>query len=181
MTPQRRRYFDQTGVGEEIAGVARAPVDRIQLARFCAAVNDWAPNSLDEPAARAAGLPSVVAPNSLALGLLAPLVTDWAPGMPVLKLWGRFFRMVLPGDSLVCRGRVFDREGKDGRYVVDLELWSENQRGEVVVRGGALVKLFYSAVPASAKAQWWSTSHGITSSKSPRLPCRRPRPRRSGS
>ena len=51
----------------------------------------------------------------------------------------------VPQDTLVCRGRVFDREGKDGRYLIDLDVWAENQRGELVIRGSATVRLFFSA------------------------------------
>jgi hypothetical protein len=89
-------------------------------------------------------MPSVVAPSTLALGFLGQLVTDWARGGQVKKAQARFTRMLWPGDTLVCKGRVSDRWGEGGRYFVELDVWAENQKGELVVRGTVLLKAFYS-------------------------------------
>jgi hypothetical protein len=56
----------------------------------------------------------------------------------------RFIKMVWPGDTVVCKGRVSDRYGEGGRYFVEVELWAENQRGELVMKGHSSIQLFYS-------------------------------------
>jgi hypothetical protein len=52
--------------------------------------------------------------------------------------------MVWPGDTVVCKGRVSDRHGSGGRYFVEIDLWAENQKGELVMKGGSQIQLFYS-------------------------------------
>ena len=52
--------------------------------------------------------------------------------------------MVWPGDTVVCKGRVTDRHGEQGRYFAELDLWAENQRGELLMKGNSQIQLFYS-------------------------------------
>lgn len=142
--PPRKLYFENLRVGDELPAMAKAPIDRVQLARYAAATNDYNPLNIDELQARAIGMPSVVAPSTLGLGFLGQLVTDWARGGQVKKASARFTRMLWPGDTLVCKGRVSDRWGEGGRYHVELEVWAENQKGELVVRGNVTLRVFYS-------------------------------------
>jgi hypothetical protein len=76
---------------------------------------------------------------------LGQLISDWGRGAQLQKFDSRLSRMVWPGDTLVCKGRVFDRHGHNGHYFVELELWAENQRGELAAKGHATLKVFYSA------------------------------------
>lgn len=142
--PPRKLYFENVRVGDELPAMAKAPIDRVQLARYAAATNDYNPLNVDEPAAKAVGMPSVVAPSTLGLGFLGQLVTDWARGGQVKKAQARFTRMLWPNDTLVCKGRVSDRWGEGGKYFVELDVWAENQKGELVVRGAVVLKVFYS-------------------------------------
>lgn len=153
MAPAKRRYFESVHVGDELPSVAKSPLERTQIVRYAAALNDFSPIHVDEVGAKAGGLPSVVAPSGMAMALLGPVINEWATGAHVQKFSARFFRLLWPGDTFVCRGRVFDREGRVGKYLVDLDVWAENQRGELVVRASATVRLFYSAEDeARAKA-----------------------------
>jgi hypothetical protein len=45
---------------------------------------------------------------------------------------------------VVCKGRVTDRYGENGRYFAELELWAENQKGELVMKGQSQIQPFYS-------------------------------------
>lgn len=142
--PPRKLYFENLRIGDELPAMAKAPIDRVQLARYAAATNDYNPLNIDEPQAKAIGMPSVVAPSTLGLGFLGQLVTDWARGGQVRRASARFTRMLWPGDTLVCKGRVSDRWGEGGKYFVELDVWAENQKGELVVRGSVTLKVFYS-------------------------------------
>src|SRR5690606_8748726 len=62
----------------------------------------------------------------------------------VKRLSSRFVKIIWPGDQLTCRGRVVDKRREGGEYYVDLELWVENQKGELVVKGNATTRLFHS-------------------------------------
>lgn len=143
--PPRKLYFEGVRIGDELPSVTRPAIDRVQLARYAGATQDYNPLYVDEVHARGLGMPSVMAPSSLGMGYLAQLVTDWARGAQVRRLSAKFARTVWPGDVLACRGRVTDRHGEGGRYLVDLDVWAENQRGELVVKGQVTLKVFYSA------------------------------------
>lgn len=142
--PPRKLYFENIRVGDELPAMAKQPIDRVQLARYAGATGDFNPLQVDEVAARAAGLPSVVAPNTIGLGFLGQLVGDWARGAQVKRLSCKFSRILWPGDTLICKGRVADRHGEGGRYLVELDVWAENQKGELALRGTVTLKIFYS-------------------------------------
>ncbi len=142
--PARKLYFEGVRVGDELPALAKAPVDRVQLARYAGASGDFNPIHVDEVYARGIGMPSVYAPGMLVMGFLGQLVSDWARGAQLRKYNVRFIKMVWPGDTVVCKGRVTDRFGEAGRYLADLDLWAENQKGELVMKGQAQIQLFYS-------------------------------------
>jgi len=142
--PPRKLYFENIRVGDELPAMAKQPIDRVQLARYAGATGDFNPVQVDEMAAKAAGLPSVVAPNTIGLGFLGQLVGDWARGAQVKRLSCKFSRILWPGDTLICKGRVADRHGEGGRYFVELDVWAENQKGELALRGAVTLKIFFS-------------------------------------
>jgi acyl dehydratase len=146
MLSARQLYFEAVKVGDELPPLVKPPVDRLQIARFAGAAQDWNPLFIDEPHARQAGFPSALVPWMIAMGFLSELGTDWVRGARLRRFGARFVKIVWPGDVLTARGRVSDRRFEDGgKYSIDLELWAENQRGELVVRGVATFQLYYSA------------------------------------
>ena len=142
--PARKMYFEAVHVGDELPALAKAPVDRVQLSRYAGASGDFNPIHVDEVYARGIGMPSVYAPGMLVMGFLGQLVSDWARGAQLRRYGVRFVKMVWPGDTVVCKGRVTDRYGENGRYFAELELWAENQKGELVMKGQSQIQLFYS-------------------------------------
>lgn len=142
----RQLYFEAVKVGDELPPLVKPPVDRSQIARFAGASGDYGPLHVDEPFARNAGFPSVLVPGMLAMAFLGELVTDWLRGARVRRFGARFVKIVWPGDVVTVRGRVADRRFEaGGRYAVDIEVWGENQRGELVVRGAVTAQLYYGA------------------------------------
>jgi acyl dehydratase len=142
----RQLYFEAVKVGDELPPLVKPPVDRLQIARYVGAASDWNPLYIDEPHAKAAGFPSAFAPGTIGLGFVAELTGDWTRGARLRKLQSRFVKIVWPGDVLSARGRVIERRFEpNGVYTVDIEVWAENQRGELVTRGLATYQLYYSA------------------------------------
>src|SRR6516164_3019746 len=140
----RKLYFEAVRVGEELPALTKTPVDRVQLARYAGASGDFNPVHVDETYAKSLGMPSVYAPGMLVMGFLAQLVSDWARGAQLRRYSVRFIKMIWPGDTVVCKGRVTDRFGENGRYFAEIELWAENQKGELVLKGHSQVQVFYS-------------------------------------
>jgi acyl dehydratase len=142
----RQLYFEAVKVGDELPPLVKPPVDRSQIARFAGATGDYGPLHVDEPFARNAGFPSVLVPGMLTTGFLAELASDWLRGARIRRFSVRFVKIVWPGDVVTVRGRVVDRRFESGgKYAADIEVWGENQRGELVVRGAVTAQLFYSA------------------------------------
>ncbi len=140
----RKLYFEAIRVGDELPALAKAPIDRVQLARYAGASGDFNPIHVDEAYAKSIGMPSVYAPGMLVVGFLGQLVSDWSRGAQLRRYGVRFIKMVWPGDTVVCKGRVTDKWGENGRYFSELDLWAENQRGELVLKGQTLIQMFYS-------------------------------------
>ena len=124
--------------------LSKTPVDRVQLARYAGASGDFNPVHVDETYAKSLGMPSVYAPGMLIMGFLGQLVSDWARGAQLRRYSVKFSKIVWPGDTVVCKGRVTERWGDEGRYFAELDVWAENQKGELVLRGGAQIQLFHS-------------------------------------
>jgi acyl dehydratase len=140
----RKLYFEAVRLGDELPQLTKGPVDRVQLSRYAGASGDFNPVHVDEVYARSLGMPSVYAPGMLVMGILGQLVSDWSRGAQLRKYQVRFSKIVWPGDTVVAKGRVMERWGDNGRYFTEVDLWAENQKGELVLRGSALVQLFYS-------------------------------------
>jgi acyl dehydratase len=154
MLTARQLYFEAVKVGDELPPLVKPPVDRLQIARYVAAAQDWNPLYIDEPLAKNAGFPSALAPGMIAMGYLAELSTEWVRGARLRKFASRFVKIIWPGDVLTARGRVVDRRFEEGaRYAMDLELWAENQKGELVVKGAATFQLYYSAEDEARQRQ----------------------------
>jgi hypothetical protein len=80
----------------------------------------------------------------LVMGFLGQLVSDWARGAQLRRYSVKFIKIVWPGDTVVCKGRVTDRYGDQGRYYAEIDLWAENQKGELVMKGQATIQVFFS-------------------------------------
>jgi len=137
-------YADDVPVGSEMPPLVKPPIQQIQLTRYAGASGDFNPIHQDAAFAKAAGMGDVFAHGMLSMGFVAQSVTDWLGAGSVRKLNVRFAAIVRLGDVVTCRGKIVTkRPPKDGNdpYLVDLELWVENQKGEKVITGKAVAVL----------------------------------------
>ena len=136
-------------LGDDLPLHTTGPLSRVDIARYCAVSGAFHPVHLDEPHARAAGLPSVVVPGGLALGLANACLSRWMrDDGRLLRLGARCVKMIWPADVLTARARVAELRGGGEWREVDLDVWVENQKGELVLRGQATC-----SVRASARLQ----------------------------
>jgi len=146
MASPKRLYLESLRVGDELPTLVKPAIDRVQIARFCGAAGDFSPMHLDEPLAKAEGMRSVTAHTLLPMSFMSQFLTDWLKGGRLTRLAVRFVKLVWPGDVLSCKGRVLSRRrDEQGRYFVDIDLWAENQKGEMVLKGHSTGQLFFSA------------------------------------
>jgi acyl dehydratase len=140
----RSFYWSELRVGDDLPPLTKPMVDRVQIARYAAASGDFNRLHLDEPYAHSVGFPGMFAPGMLAMGFVGQLLTGWLRRGHVRKLSARFVKIVWPGDELTCRGRIAELRKENGGAYADVELWAENQKGELVVRGQATCELYES-------------------------------------
>lgn len=140
----RSFYWTELRVGDDLPPLTKPMVDRVQIARYAAASGDFNRLHLDEPFAHSVGFPGMFAPGMLAMGFIGQLLTAWLRRGHVRKLSARFVKIVWPGDELTCRGRIGELRREQGACYADVELWAENQKGELVVRGQATCELYES-------------------------------------
>ncbi len=146
MAAPKRLYLESLRVGDELPTLTKTAIDRVQIARFAGASGDFNPMHVDELAARAAGMPSVFAHALLSNSFMAQFLSDWMKGGRLTRLAVRFVKIVWPGDVLACKGRVLSRRRDDqGRYFVDVDIWAENQNGDLVLKGHATGQLFFNS------------------------------------
>jgi acyl dehydratase len=105
------------------------PVTRSDIVRFAGAGGDFNPLHHDEEYARAAGYGGVFAMGQMQAGMLSRLATDWLGLSNIRSYRVRFRARVIPGDTLVLRGREVGCREVDGRDVVECELEAIREPG----------------------------------------------------
>jgi len=134
-------YFEDVEIGYEIPYLKKGPIERIQFVKYAGASGDYNPIHVDEPYAKSAGYPGVFAHGMLSMGFIGQLLNNWA-GVGNLREFGVRFRAITwPGDVITCKGTVTSKQQDDGKNLVELEVWAENQNEEKTVAGTATVEL----------------------------------------
>ncbi len=88
------------------------------------------------------GMPGPYDNGPQRIGMLTTVATNWAGDNGfVRKLSARLKVPVIFGDCNYFKGKVAGKRLEDGVALVDLELWGENQFGQVTIKGSASVEL----------------------------------------
>lgn len=134
--------FDVTA-GQELVPLVKPPITQEQLRRYAEASGDFNPIHLDEQAAHRVGLDGVIAHGMLSMAFLGQFVNQQIAGIPgarLERLRVRFMDMVRLGDTLTCHGVVKSKTIDDDlSESVTLECWAQNQKGDKVTAGEAVV------------------------------------------
>lgn len=127
--------YESVDKGTPLDGLSIPALTRVTLARFAGAVDDYNPMHLDDKVAVAAGKTSVFAPSHLVMAYVGRMVQGCFQGAALRRYGLRMLKLVWPGDVLTCRGVVIDKRKENGEYVIDADVWADNQRGETVAKG----------------------------------------------
>ena len=133
--------FETIKVGDTIPEITKPAISHLQLALYAGAGADHNPIHVDEAAAKAGGLPGIIAHGMLPLGFLGELITQWVPQRQLRSLSARFVAMAFPGDVITCTGKITGKREEAGEKLVDLEIAAQNQKGENIQLGKATVIL----------------------------------------
>ena len=115
MAVARKLYYENVRVGDELQPLLKAAIDRVAIARYAGASQDFNATHVDEEYAKRCGFPSVFAHGMLPMGFLGQLCTEWLRAGQVKRLSSRFVKIVWPGDQLTCRGRPGPPCARNGR------------------------------------------------------------------
>jgi acyl dehydratase len=136
-------------IGEALSSLVKPPITQEQLNRYADASGDHNPIHLDEEAARRVGLNSVIAHGMLSMAFLGQFVSAQiadVPGAYIERLKVRFAKTVCVGDAITCHGVVKERTAANNEHVgagtrVTVECWAQNQQGDKVTTGEAVVSI----------------------------------------
>ena len=113
---------------------------RTDLVRYSGASGDFNPMHTDEPAAQAAGLPSVFGHGMFTAGMLAKLVSYYV-GVGNLRSYRiRFTQQTWPGEVLTATVRVVGKRIEGDHRLIDLECQVTNDDGQLKLAGSAVAE-----------------------------------------
>ncbi|MDP7038985.1 MAG: MaoC/PaaZ C-terminal domain-containing protein [Myxococcota bacterium] len=153
MSASTKLDFESLYKGMPLEGLSIPALTRATLARFAGAIDDYNPLHLDDKVATASGKASVFAPGHLIMAYVGRVVEMWLHGASLRHYSLRMSKLVWPGDVLTCRGLVVDKMHENGEFVIDANVWADNQRGETVAKGR-----FIAVVPESKAKKMPRTS-----------------------
>ena len=133
-----RLRFEDVREGDELP-VRSLFLSKDQVRAYARAAGQWSPRFTDDEGARREGLPGMIAPGNMSMGLLASFLEAWA-GPGTLRRLGTTFRgLVLPDRTIRLCAAVTQKE-KASRSI-ELDVWLEGDEGERLVIGTATVAL----------------------------------------
>jgi acyl dehydratase len=146
----KKIFFEDVNVGDSIPELVLDPLQELQFVMYAGASGDFNPLHSVHAFGEMAGYGGVIGHGMLSMALTGRVLTDWL-GHGALKKFGVNFRAVtLPKDVLTVKGTVTKKyeEGtvtkkyeEQGKNCIDIDLLTENQRGEKVIMGNATAVL----------------------------------------
>jgi len=132
-----------TTIDQQLTPLVKPPITQEQLRRYSEASGDYNPIHLDQQAAQQVGLDGVIAHGMLSMAFLGQFVDRQIaniPGARIEHLRVRFLNMVRLDDTLTCQGKVKVRTtNEDLSLSIAIECWAQNQKGDKVTTGEAVV------------------------------------------
>ena len=142
MTATTKKYYEDIKEGEALPTLKRT----MSLARmmiYGASTWDFLREHYDMEFAKSKGFAAPFVDGQMIGGNLTQLVQDWAgPDAFLRRLSFRNRTMCFPGDVISLDGTVTKKWIENGEYLVELNLWVDNQKGEKVIHPGRAVVQF---------------------------------------
>lgn len=131
-------HFDDVREGDELPP-RELFLAKDQVRAYARAAGQWGARFTDDEGARAEGLPGMITPGNMSMGLLARLIERWAGAGALRRLGVTFRGLVLPDRTIRLCGAVTQRD--EGSRTVEVDVWLESDEGERPVIGTATVAL----------------------------------------
>jgi len=109
---------------------------------YAAAIVPSIGHQIEDVAQNEIGMPGAYDNGPQRMAFMHHCVTNWMGDDGFLRYLS--VRIKLPnifGDTTWCKGKVVDKRVEEEKYLVDAEIWAENQLGEITAKGMAIVEL----------------------------------------
>jgi acyl dehydratase len=143
---QREGTDEMTGAGLAKVGDELPPFARTtgfpNWNRYAAVNDEFVPIHMDDEAGREAGYPTAFGMGNLQWAYLHNLVRDWlGDDGAILSLKCQFRAANTKGMTVTARGVVAAVRAEGGQRFADLEIWTEDDKGNKLAPGSATVQL----------------------------------------
>ena len=134
-------HWDDVTEGMEVPALVKHPTTQ-QLVKYAGASGDYYQIHYDKDFAKNNELEGVILHGALKNAFLGHLMTDWmGPEGTLKKLACQYRGMDVPGNPIAAKGVVTRKYQEGSNYLVDCEIWLENQDGQKTTPGSATVEL----------------------------------------
>ena len=138
---KKQIYFEDVNVGDETPSFSNTP-DLMTLNWFAGANRELAYIHMDRDYSKKIGLPDVIIMGNLKANYIANMLDDWmGEGGRIFKLATQYRSMNVPEDTLIAKGKVTAKRHEDGKNLVELDVWVDDQKGIKNTIGSATVIL----------------------------------------
>jgi acyl dehydratase len=113
-----------------------------QLVKFAAGGGDFNPLHHDHnfPPSKAIG--SAIVHGRFKYAALGEMITNWLEHKGYIKkIYCQYRGMDFPDKEMTCKGVIESKWEEDGKRMVELTIWIENEEGKKTTPGSALVVL----------------------------------------
>jgi acyl dehydratase len=134
-------YFEDVQEGQEIPTL-RQNCDSQRLVMWAAASGDFYQIHYDKDFAQGNKLPDRIVHGALKHALLGRLLHEWVSDQGRVKRVNCQYRgMDMVNEDVTCRGRVTKKYQQDGENIVELEVWTEDPKGQKTTPAIGVVSL----------------------------------------
>ncbi len=139
---EKQLYWEDVQEGQELPPYSQK-VGYMELNRFAGANDELVPIHMDPDYAKdVAKLPDVIIMGNLKLAYIANAITDWAGDEGwITKVSVEYRKMDTVNSTITAKGKVTKKFQQDGKNLVELEVWVENEQGEVTTPASAVLAL----------------------------------------
>ena len=131
-------YFEDIEEGDELP-----PIDLLLtkdfVRKYAKTVGMDFPRFTDDEGARKEGLPGMIAPGVLSMGLMARLISEWNQAAQITRIGTTFRSPVVPDCTIHLLGFVTQKDAE--RHIAECDIWMENDDEERWAIGTATVLL----------------------------------------
>ena len=131
--------FDDYEQGAEIPELRLGPIQHMDLVKYAGASGDFNPIHTDPKLAVEFGLDGTIAHGMYIMALLGRCATNFVSPTQIARYNVKFKGMTVPGEEVVCSGKVKRKTEKDGKKLITIALQAANGDGEVKVAGDLVI------------------------------------------